>query len=371
MKSALKLHPDPHRVLGLDILRAAAILFVIIDHGGLLLTPELRKWTDLLVFDGVSIFFVLSGFLIGGILIKLLEKEGKFDLLDFWKRRWYRTLPNYFFVFSLLLLLETLFSNGVQASVAAPYLVFFQNFNSIHPFFFPEAWSLSVEEWFYLLIPFLLFLQWNLFKISSKVSILMTAIAVIIGITCYRYVQFLNYSEISDELWDNVFRKQVLGRLDGIMFGVLAAYVHHYKPTAWNRFPKAVLLMGCLLFLSSKFVLPAFMPKLGILQAVFSFTFNSIATVCLLPFLSKYKPQPGLIPSFITYVSIYSYSMYLINLSLVQNWILRNLPWHLFIESRAWKGGIRYLLYWCLVIGISHLIYTYFEAPMTKLRDRK
>ena len=63
--------------------------------------------------------------------------------------------------------------------------------------------------------------------------------------------------------------------------------------------------------------------------------------------------------------------MYLINLSLVQSWILRKIPWSLFIESRAWKGGIRYLLYWVLVIGIAHLIYTYFESPMTKLRDRK
>jgi peptidoglycan/LPS O-acetylase OafA/YrhL len=371
MKSAMKLHLDPHRVLGLDILRAAAILFVIIDHGGLLLTPELRKWTDWMVFDGVSVFFALSGFLIGGILIKLLEKGGKFDLLDFWKRRWYRTLPNYFLVLTLVLLIEVLFSDRFDASIAAPYFVFFQNFNTIHPIFFPEAWTLSVEEWFYLFVPLLIFLQWKYLKISSGAAILITAITLITVVTSYRYVQFLNYTEISEELWDNVFRKQVLGRLDGIMFGVLAAYVYHYKPAAWNRFPKVFLIIGCLLFLSSKFLLPVLMPKIGIFQAVFSFTFNSIAAICLLPFLSKYKPRPGFIPSVITFVSVHSYAMYLINLSLIQTWILRKIPWSLFIESRAWKGGIRYLLYWCLVIGIAHLIYTYFETPMTKLRDRK
>jgi peptidoglycan/LPS O-acetylase OafA/YrhL len=365
----LKIQLDTHRVLGLDILRAVAILFVIIDHGGLLLTPALRKWTDLLVFDGVSIFFVLSGFLIGGILIKLLHKQDKFDLLDFWKRRWYRTLPNYFLVFIILLFLETLFSDGLQASVVAPYFVFSQNFNSIHPSFFPEAWSLSVEEWFYLIIPFLFFLQWELCKIPPKVVLIMTAISVIIGITFYRYVQFLHNPEISEELWDSVFRKQVLMRLDSIMFGVLAACLYYFKSALWERYTKIWFVLGCVLFLIAKFVLPLYVSYSGIYQSVFSFTYYSVATVCLLPFLSKYQPSASFASSLITYVSLRSYAMYLINLSLVQNWILQNIPWHLFIESRAWKGGIRYLLYWVLVIGISHLIFTYFEAPLTKLRD--
>jgi peptidoglycan/LPS O-acetylase OafA/YrhL len=84
------------RVFGLDLLRAAAILFVVIDHGNLLLPDLPRKIADLFVFDGVAIFFVLSGYLIGGILLDKLESGfNQHSLLDFWIRRWFRTLPNY------------------------------------------------------------------------------------------------------------------------------------------------------------------------------------------------------------------------------------------------------------------------------------
>ena len=55
--------------------------------------------------DGVSIFFVLSGFLIGGILIKVLETEPATfkTLFNFWIRRWFRTLPNYLFILLILI----------------------------------------------------------------------------------------------------------------------------------------------------------------------------------------------------------------------------------------------------------------------------
>lgn len=98
MKNIFKLELNPNRVYGLDILRALAILFVIVGHGRHLLPDKLDIYHQVIVFDGVSIFFVLSGFLIGGILIKMLNnrKADKNLLFEFWSRRWFRTLPNYF-----------------------------------------------------------------------------------------------------------------------------------------------------------------------------------------------------------------------------------------------------------------------------------
>src|SRR5689334_3382371 len=96
--NVLKLEIDEKRVYGLDILRAAAILFVVILHGKNVLPHAGRDFLQLFVFDGVTIFFVLSGFLIGGVLIKILEKQTATfkTLLNFWQRRWFRTLPNYY-----------------------------------------------------------------------------------------------------------------------------------------------------------------------------------------------------------------------------------------------------------------------------------
>ncbi|HEX7914772.1 acyltransferase family protein, partial [Rudaea sp.] len=88
---------DSARRFGLDAWRALAILLVLVGHASfwfLPLTRELDVWYSL-AFLGVELFFVLSGFLIGGILIDKF-RSGSFHLRQFWIRRWLRTLPNYF-----------------------------------------------------------------------------------------------------------------------------------------------------------------------------------------------------------------------------------------------------------------------------------
>ena len=72
----LDLSAHTGRVYGLDILRAFAILFVVYGHGCFILGKMVDpKWIVFPIFDGVSLFFVLSGFLIGGILIRTLERH--------------------------------------------------------------------------------------------------------------------------------------------------------------------------------------------------------------------------------------------------------------------------------------------------------
>ena len=144
------------RIYGLDILRALAILFVVYGHSIIFVIKVWpKKWLTIPVLDGVSIFFVLSGFLIGGILLKIFEEQkASFRLLwKFWIRRWFRTLPNYFLLLIVLFIIQGLILNKTSLAQFWPYLFFSQNLNSIHPVFFPEAWSLSVEEWFYVFIP--------------------------------------------------------------------------------------------------------------------------------------------------------------------------------------------------------------------------
>src|SRR5690349_1477199 len=91
------LYIDPQRVFGLDLLRALAILFVVASHGTSLMPKLLHQVMDHIILDGVSIFFVLSGFLIGGILLRTFERHGVTVrvAIDFWIRRWFRTLPTY------------------------------------------------------------------------------------------------------------------------------------------------------------------------------------------------------------------------------------------------------------------------------------
>ena len=101
-----------NRVYGFDIMRGVGILIVLYAHGRskMHFFPRFNDFVSVLGFWLMDLFFVLSGFLIGMILIKFYEKEKTFNkktAYNFWIRRWFRTLPNYYFV---LLITATLWS---------------------------------------------------------------------------------------------------------------------------------------------------------------------------------------------------------------------------------------------------------------------
>lgn len=98
---------DNPRVAGLDIMRTAAILPVVIGHGAPLLASTGGGFPWIPLPDGVDIFFVLSGFLIGQILFRIPKITAP-AVLAFWGRRWARTLPNYYLFLGLNVLFSTL-----------------------------------------------------------------------------------------------------------------------------------------------------------------------------------------------------------------------------------------------------------------------
>lgn len=183
-----------NRIFGLDLLRAIAILFVMIIHAGRFLPfPEkYHHYYMNILYDGVGIFFVLSGFLIGGILIREIEQKPNFkfkDLINFWAKRWSRTLPNYYL---FVIVIMTLFSAPFEE--ITKHLFFLQNIAHNSKSLIPIgwSWSLSVEEWFYLFIPFLTFIGLSLLKIKRKTLLLTLILTLIISIGVLRYFSYFN-----------------------------------------------------------------------------------------------------------------------------------------------------------------------------------
>ncbi len=136
-----------NRSFGLDLLRAAAIAAVIFDH-------EVTK-TGIPILegmDGVGLFFVISGFLVGRIYFRDSRKPS-FTLLGFWGSRWWRTLPPYAAAIGLYILVRH--TTGSLAPVQPPlpwwYALFLQNYLGITGF--GVTWSLCVQEHFYLTLP--------------------------------------------------------------------------------------------------------------------------------------------------------------------------------------------------------------------------
>lgn len=366
------------RVYGLDILRALAILFVVTGHSlnyvPAAYTGPILILSNITFFDGVSIFFVLSGFLIGGILLKILEKESATlgTLTDFWLRRWFRTLPNYYFVLTIVALLSLLKDGASSSAGIEKYYFFLQNFAQPHPAFFPEAWSLCVEEWFYLLIPLALFMVVRFGGLSPKRSIIIVALAVIVASVCFRYYRFA-YSPVSTMgEWDLYFRKQVVTRLDSLMFGLLGAYAYRYYNELWIQKRHLMLALGVMLFLLQNLcfhIQKNIEPD--IYYCVISFSVTSLATLLFLPFLSQIKTGTGFVYKAVTTISIVSYSMYLLNLTPIQLMLVEYLQHHLYpgVDGPL-LFVINFTCFWLGTVISSLLLYKYFEQPCTELREK-
>lgn len=364
---------NDNRVFGLDVLRAFAVLFVVYGHGYYLVewaVPD--KLYNLPVFDGVTMFFVLSGFLIGRILLRTVSHD-QFDagmLLTFWIRRWFRTLPNYLLVLSFVAISSVLLGKAYDGRLGL-YFLFSQNLASPHPQFFPEAWSLTIEEWFYLTMPIPLYLAARC-KHLDRTRLMPFYIAlVIVVVTVFRWYR-ANYFDFElREEWDLNLRKQVVTRMDSLMFGVFGAYLSLYKQSLWTRYGGRCMALGLLLMLADK-TLKDLLSYSPFYMNYLTFSVSSLAVLLLLPKLSQWKRARGPLATAITFVSLTSYSMYLLNLTPVQHIMLPQVMKALGVACGPCGDNtvLRYLLYWLLTIVCSYFLYRFYELPMTGLRDK-
>jgi peptidoglycan/LPS O-acetylase OafA/YrhL len=142
------------RLRGLDLLRAAAILLVLMTHySGFVSGQSTFGVVGKVGWAGVDLFFVLSGYLIGNQLLAGAAHGEALSLKTFFMRRLLRTLPNYYVVLAVYWLFPGPPLGG--SSMAAPwrFLTFTQNFGLAYGQTFTHSWSLCIEEQFYLLLP--------------------------------------------------------------------------------------------------------------------------------------------------------------------------------------------------------------------------
>jgi len=366
MKKIFTIEISENRNFGLDILRFFAIFFVVLDHSLKYIPHHLHRFISIFLFDGVTIFFVLSGFLIGGILIKTINQSGftRKSLFNFWKRRWFRTVPAYFLILSILLILNILFTPEFSLLNKLKYYIFCQNFKTPHPLFFPEAWSLSVEEWFYIITPVIILILINIVHLDRKKSILYTAIFLIFFTVFYRSCRYfitVDPATYNNNVLDAFFSKQVITRLDSLMFGILAAYFKFYYNKYWKSNTILFFTIGILLIIICKMHV---FGTANFFNSVLHFSFLSMGVMMLLPYLESKKKSKSKLAFGITFISLISYSIYLINLSVIQLWVIDKLP---ISDSFIY---FKFFLYFFLTITLSTLLYKYFEIPTTKLRDK-
>ena len=365
-----------NRIFGLDVIRALAILLVLCSHSTLLLFPD-NKHILITVIQffgtvGVDLFFVLSGFLIGTIILKQLQKgHTKFkDFGYFWVRRWFRTLPNYFLILLLNIALLFVLKGEVIHGVST-YFGFLQNFNTPHPNFFTEAWSLSIEEYAYLMGPLILFaLVFSLKNTSYKHLFLITVLVIIIGVTCFRLYFHVNNQIHNMYEWSQHIRKVVIYRIDSVYYGFLMAFLMFYYQSRMIRFKNLFLVFGLLLFIGTHVLIFSFglQPEHApVFFNIFCLPLLSISLLLLFPYAVAWNPIRFFKTQF-TSISVLSYGLYLVNYSIVL------LTLQYFIDISLCSNTVKVLVliaYWLISFLLAHVLYAFFENPMTNLRDSK
>ena len=146
----------------LDGLRALSIAFVIAGHS-VLGTPYEKFYSGA---TGVNIFFVISGFLITTLLLKEKVRNGKVSLKRFYLRRFLRIFPVAYLYLVVLLFLNRAFQLHIGRTDFITAFLYIKNLTIIHPAVTWQVvhyWSLSVEEQFYLLFPFLLLYHYKMY----------------------------------------------------------------------------------------------------------------------------------------------------------------------------------------------------------------
>ena len=224
-----------NRLRELDFLRGVAILLVLLRH------IPLFSFTTNMGWIGVDLFFVLSGFLVSGLLFKEYIKFGNIQPKLFLIRRGFKIYPIYF-LFYFLYLIPEIINDSFNVKGFIGDITFIQNYLSGWGYAYAASWSLAVEEHFYFLFAFFLWLSLRLSKnilqfksiVNSKIKFFeLTVIVILVIILLLRLVSNIIFSEQETRNFTMTHL-----RIDSLLFGVLISYFFYFRKSYIENFYK-------------------------------------------------------------------------------------------------------------------------------------
>jgi peptidoglycan/LPS O-acetylase OafA/YrhL len=217
---------------------------VVIYHAGIMGFPlpgRVHRWG----WIGVDLFFVLSGYLIGGQLLAPLVRGQRMSLRRFFARRVFRIMPAYFVVLAIYFLLPSWREYSDMAQPLWKFLLSVQNIALHGGTAFSHAWSLAVEDQFYLALPFILLFvnRW------PRAALIIPCVIVFGGIFLRAFLAAQNLTDtgVSFRGFQAWIYYPTWTRLDPLVFGVALAAIEKFRPRWWR----------CLTNLAPWLVLPA------------------------------------------------------------------------------------------------------------------
>lgn len=357
---------EPARRPGLDLLRALAILAVVFFHEGWrdpLLAPVVQYgWM------GVDLFFVLSGFLIGGQLLRADALRDAGALAGFCLRRAFRILPAYWLVLAAYVFWPA-FREAPGLGPPWQFLSFTENLlvDYAKNAAFSHAWSLCVEEHFYLALPLLVMLLRR--RASARMAALLFAGCLLAGIAVRGWAWHHALAPLRGDAFVIRYIETIYyptyARLDGLAAGVGLAVLQARRPSAWRwlmAHGNALLLGGAALLALAVW---AFSDRFGYWPALLGFPFLAVAlgllvagAACPDSLLGRCRvPGAGLLAAL-------SYSLYLTHKGVIH--VLRE-GWVVPLDAGRWTA---FAIYAAGALGVAALLYLLVERPCLRWRDR-
>lgn len=359
----MQLDTKPARLARLDTLRALAIVLVLMSHyNGFVSQAPTFGIIGSIGWAGVDLFFVLSGYLIGNQLLAPAARGESLDLKTFLARRLLRTLPNYYAVLAVYLMLPDSPIAGKSMAPLWQFLTFTQNFGLNYGETFTHSWSLCIEEQFYLVLP-LAVLALVGKRRSPRLLWCALFAAVGVGMTA-RGVAFMDGRD--------VFAAPVyyssLCRFDELLPGVAIAMLKNFHPMAFARILRYgnTLLVGGLAM--AAVVLYGVMNEAPSAFAASAFGFSLVACSFTLLTCSALSPGSLLnrlrIPGAAS-LALWSYAIYLVHKPVfmaLRPELLR----------RGIDPGALSTIAAVSALGIlgGWILYRLVETPFMQLRDR-
>jgi len=322
-----------------DFYRFVAAFTVAFSH--YLIAIHNSPRLELFAVLGVELFFPLSGFVLANQLSKV---ERNINLIKvFYLRRWMRTVPAYL----VALISATIIFDSGEISNFLKFLTYTQNIISDNSFpnFFNVAWSLSVEEWFYLFMPILILILVKVnINLSSKLPWICLSV-ITIGL-----ILKIVFSP-SANLWGEEIRRTVVFRIDSLCYGVLT-YIWKHK---FSKNAFVITLIVFLSFLCPLLIDPNLLAENRFIQILF-LPICSLSFSITLVFLSRIELNTILscIGKFLANIS---YSVYLFHIIIIY-----------FLQKFVPKTEFDIFIY-LLILGLfSSLFYYFFEKPINNAR---
>jgi peptidoglycan/LPS O-acetylase OafA/YrhL len=331
---------SPSRNQPLDILRGVAILLVLGFHYGKLMGWDRAGWI------GVDLFFVLSGFLISGLLFSEYKRFENIDVVRFLIRRGFKLYPA-FYALMCFTALECLLSRGSVPKTILPEVFFVQNY---FPHFWVHTWSLAVEEHFYWMLPLCLVVMVKGSRNKQNPFSAIPWMFAFLAVACLA----LRIVDVHRGVSLESIHMETHLRVDSLFAGVTLGYYRHFQPGLFDQAARKPLWIPALLCLVPAFVFQLDTP----LMNTIGFSSLYVGFGCLVVWAVDRPSSKRWVACAMAWIGRYSYSIYL---------------WHIPVGYYLFKGrpGLFFFLEGTLAsiavgAGMSWLI----EVPQLRLRDR-